>query len=189
MSLAWFDRKFDFHFPVELFDAILERLRGTPARLEEKLGVSASGVVSSLSTSNARSPSPDLLTRRPGEAWSIQEHAGHLLDLDRLHLARLDDYAAGAEALRPADLQNRPTWEGRYNERPLAEILGSFRRERARLVERFDGWPRHRLAQTALHPRLRQPMRVVDHAFFIAEHDDHHLAAIQSLLRRFTQSP
>jgi hypothetical protein len=37
------------------------------------------------------------------------------------------------------------------------------------------------LARTALHPRLRQPMSVVDLCFFVAEHDDHHLRTIEEL--------
>jgi len=36
---------------------------------------------------------------------------------------------------------------------------------------------------SALHPRLQTPMRLIDHLFFIAEHDDHHLAKIGMLLR------
>ena len=38
---------------------------------------------------------------------------------------------------------------------------------------------------TARHPRLKKEMRVLDLAFFIAEHDDHHLARISELIRRF----
>lgn len=181
MPLAWFERKFDFDFPVEHFDSILERLRGTPARLEEKLGLISAGAA-------PRRIPPEVLTRRPGEAWSIQEHAGHLLDLDALHYARLDDYEARAKVLRPADLQNRRTWEARHNKQRIEQIVSAFRRERARLLERLERWPRERLGQSALHPRLRQPMRIVDHAFFIAEHDDHHLAAMEALLRRFSGS-
>jgi hypothetical protein len=30
--------------------------------------------------------------------------------------------------------------------------------------------------RTLLRPRLKTPMRLVDHLFFVAEHDDHHLA-------------
>ncbi len=30
----WFDRKFEFNFPVELYPSLIMRLRGTPARLE-----------------------------------------------------------------------------------------------------------------------------------------------------------
>jgi hypothetical protein len=37
-------------------------------------------------------------------------------------------------------------------------------------------------ARSMLHPRLQQPMRLVDHLYFAAEHDDHHLACIWELL-------
>jgi len=40
------------------------------------------------------------------------------------------------------------------------------------------------MERTALHPRLQQPMRVLDMAFFTAEHDDHHLARMTELSRR-----
>jgi len=33
----WFERKFEFSFPVELLSNLCARLRGTPARLEEIL--------------------------------------------------------------------------------------------------------------------------------------------------------
>ncbi len=38
------------------------------------------------------------------------------------------------------------------------------------------------LRMTALHPRLRQSMSVADLSFFVAEHDDHHLAKIEVLV-------
>jgi hypothetical protein len=38
-------------------------------------------------------------------------------------------------------------------------------------------------ARTAHHPRLDRPMRVMDLAVFVAEHDDHHLARITELRR------
>jgi hypothetical protein len=44
----------------------------------------------------------DVLIRCQGDTWSIQEHAGHLLDLGSLDLARLDDYAAGRLSLTTA---------------------------------------------------------------------------------------
>ena len=99
--MKWFERKFQFDVPVELFPNVIERLRGTPARLEEKL-----------------LPLPAMVrTRKFGEEWSLQEHAGHLIDLDELHYGRLLDFEAGVKDLRPADLQNRKTYEARWNER------------------------------------------------------------------------
>jgi uncharacterized damage-inducible protein DinB len=171
VTLRWVERSFDFSFPVERIDTILERLRGTPARLEEKL----SGFDRAT------------LIRRDGDSWSIQEHAGHLLDLDELHLGRLDDYESGAVVLRPADTENRKTREADHNARPLEEILAKFREERARFVVRLEAWDDERLGTTALHPRLNQPMRVVDMAYFVAEHDDHHLARMTGLARAWPQ--
>jgi uncharacterized damage-inducible protein DinB len=166
--MKWVDRQFTFDLPESLFPVVVERLRGTPARIEDKV----------------RGLSPALLTQRDGDAWSIQEHIGHLLDLDELHDGRLDDFLAGAAVLRAADMANRKTWEAHHNERPIAELLGAFRRERERFVARLDGWDPGLLSITALHPRLNQPMRVVDMAFFTAEHDDHHLARMTELARK-----
>lgn len=169
MKMRWMDRTFPFTTPVELFPTVAERLRGTPARVEEKV----------------RSLSPSVLTRRDGEAWSMQEHLGHLLDLDELHLGRLEDYEAGAETLRAADMQNRKTQEADHNRREVKHLLQDFRRERRRFVERLESLSPEGLARSAVHPRLRQPMRVIDMAWFVAEHDDHHLARMTELQRMF----
>jgi uncharacterized damage-inducible protein DinB len=166
--MRWTDRRFTFDLPEALFPVVVERLRGTPARIEDTV----------------RDLSPTRLTQRDGDAWSIQEHIGHLLDLDELHASRLDDFLAGAPMLRPAEITNRRTWDANHNERPLAEILQAFRGERERSVARLEAWDPGLLSRTALHPRLQQPMRVIDMALFIAEHDDHHLAAMTELARR-----
>lgn len=169
--MRWTERKFDFTLPEALFPVVVERLRGTPARLEDRV----------------RGLSPDVLTRRDGDTWSIQEQIGHLLDLDDLHAGRLDDFLAGAEVLRAADMANRKTWEARHNERPVEELLADFRRERLLFVSRLDAWDPDLVSLTALHPRLGKPMRVLDMAFFTAEHDDHHLTSITRLIRKFSQ--
>ena len=167
MKIRWVDRRFTFNLPEGLFPVVVERLRGTPARIEDKV----------------RALSPTLLTRRDGNTWSIQEHIGHLLDLDELHAGRLDDFLAGAAVLRAADMTNRKTVEASHNERPLADLLKAFRHEREAFVARLDAWDESLLSATALHPRLQQPMRVIDMAWFTAEHDDHHLARMTELAR------
>jgi len=167
MPPPWTQRHFTFNLPEEFFPVVVERLRGTPARIEDKV----------------RSLSAGVLTRQEGEAWSIQEHVGHLLDLDELHAGRLDDFLAGAAVLRAADMTNRKTHEAGHNGRPIADVLGDFRRERERFVARLDAWDPALVSLTALHPRLQQPMRVIDMAFFTAEHDDHHLTRMTELAR------
>jgi hypothetical protein len=65
--------------------------------------------------------------------------------------------------------------------RPLEAILSEFRAARMRLVARAERLDAEAFTRTILHPRLKQPMRVVDHLYFAAEHDDHHLAHIWEL--------
>lgn len=163
---AWFERKFEFSFPEELLPNLCARLRGTPARLEEMV----------------RDRPTELLVRRPGEKWSAQEHAGHLVDLEPLWSARLDDFAAGAKQLTAADLSNRKTDEAKHNARKIEDVLGEFRKERSQLLERVERLKPEAFGRTISHPRLQQPMRVVDHLYFVAEHDDHHLARIWEII-------
>jgi uncharacterized damage-inducible protein DinB len=164
----WFERKFDFTFPVEQHPNLCARLRGTPARLEEIV----------------RAATPDILTRKTGEneKWSAQEHAGHLLDLEPLWMARLGDYLAEAPQLTVADLSNRKTFEAQHNQRPIADILMKFRNARSLLVSSAETIDQAIVARAIPHPRLKTPMRLVDHLYFVAEHDDHHLAHIWALI-------
>jgi hypothetical protein len=162
----WFERKFEFTFPVELYPDLCVRLRGTPASLEEIV----------------HAHPPERLVQKPGEKWSAQEHAGHLLDLESLWMARVDDYLAGTVELTAADLSNRKTHEAGHNTRRIEEILGEFRKARLRLVDRVGALDGALFARSIPHPRLKKPMRLVDHLYFAAEHDDHHLARIWELL-------
>lgn len=161
----WFSRVFELGMPVEAQPDLIERLRGTPARLEER--------VSGLAEAQ--------WSQRPGTRWSIAEQAGHLGDLEGLWYGRIDDLLAGREVLREADLENQATWNAQHNDRPIAATCAAFRERRVRLIEKLEGLSGHDLQSTALHPRLRQPMTIVDLSFFVAEHDDHHLAAISAL--------
>ena len=165
--LPWLEYRWTFDFPVGMFRAVVERLRGAPARLEEVV----------------RDASPERLTRRPGESWSAQEHAGHLLSVEALWHRRVEEYLRGEGTLTAADMENRTTKGSNYNERPIEEILEGFRAARGAFARALDVLDLAAAARTAHHPRLNRPMRLVDMCFFAAEHDDHHLAAIHDLLR------
>jgi uncharacterized damage-inducible protein DinB len=162
----WFERKFEFSFPVELHPNVRTRLRGTPVRLEEML----------------RGRSRESLVKKPEQKWSAQEHTGHLVDLEPLWLARVDDYKNGASQLTVADLQNRKTHQANHNERSLEQILAEFREARGKLMDAVEKVDPTLFARAIVHPRLQKPMRLVDHLFFVAEHDDHHLARIWELV-------
>jgi hypothetical protein len=168
--LEWIKRQFRFELPLGMYANVVERVRGTPARLEDL----------------TRGLSPEVLTRRDGDKWSIQEQAGHLFDLEELGMKRLDDFEADRDALTVADMTNQKTHEANHNVNSIENILGSFRKERTAFVARLDSYDETFVARTALHPRLNVQMRVIDLAFFIAEHDDHHLARISELNRLFS---
>jgi uncharacterized damage-inducible protein DinB len=168
--LEWFKRKFTFDgLPLWMYPNVVERLRGVPARLEDL----------------TRDVPPEILTRRDGDKWSMQEHAGHLLDLEPLGMHRLDDYETGSATLHAADPLNRKTHEANHNAAAIENILTRFRTERIEFVHRLDEYDEEFIQKTALHPRLQMEIRVLDLAFFIAEHDDHHLARISELRRLF----
>ena len=169
--MEWIKRQFTFELPLGMYPNVVERVRGTPARLED------------LTLSLPR----EILTRRDNDKWSIQEQAGHLLDLEPLGMNRLDDYEAGLETLHAADMTNRQTHEANHNASTIENILDEFRAERMALVRRLDGYDEAFVQKTALHPRLKMEIRIIDLAFFIAEHDDHHLARISELIRLFTK--
>lgn len=163
----WVEREFDFGLPVGVFPCVVERLRGTPPRLEEL----------------TRGLTREALTAKDmAGAWSIQEQVGHLLDLDELHEGRLEDYALHHSTLRAADMTNRKTEEARHNDARLEDLLAAFRAARLGFVRRLEAMSETAVAASALHPRLRKQMRVIDLAYFVAEHDDHHLASVTEIL-------
>jgi hypothetical protein len=163
----WIKRQFAFELPLWMYPNVVERVRGTPARLEDL----------------TRSLTRETLTRRDGDKWSIQEQAGHLLDLEGLGLSRLDDFEAGSEALTAADMENRKTHDANHNANTIENILARFRKERMEFVRRLDAYDEAFVQRMAMHPRLKVRIRVLDLAFFIAEHDDHHLARVSQLIR------
>ncbi|HXY07003.1 MAG TPA: DinB family protein [Terriglobales bacterium] len=165
---AWFERKFDFSLPVQLYPNLLTRLRGTPARLEELV----------------RGRTMETMVRKENGKWSAQEHAGHLADLEPLWLARVEDFTTGGAELTAADLKNQKTHSANHNAHPVEEILADFRRKRAAMLHRVENAAPEMFARSMLHPRLKQPMRLVDHLYFVAEHDDHHLAQIWELINK-----
>ena len=62
--------------------------------------------------------------------------------------------------------------------------MNAFTAERQKILELAYGFDEQMLTRTSVHPRLNQPMRLIDSLFFVAEHDDHHISAISSLLRK-----
>jgi hypothetical protein len=101
-----------------------------------------------------RGRSHNILIGKPQGKWSAQEHAGHLLDLETLWLARVGDYVVASDQLTATDLKNRKTDEANHNARPLEQILTEFRAEREKLLKRVDDLDASIFTRSIPHPRL-----------------------------------
>lgn len=157
----WFERKF---LPIEdngLLPNIIERLAGTPARLNYK--------IDHMNMARILDPSA---------GWSIKKEIGHLIDLEPLWLDRAKEIVANTPVLKTADLTNRKTEEADHDERDTLSLINEFTEERKKLVDLLKSLPDTALNFTSKHPRLGTPMRMIDLAYFVAEHDDHHLVKI-----------
>jgi uncharacterized damage-inducible protein DinB len=166
----WIERKFDFDFPAGKFPDILERLRGTPARVAERIA----GL------------DPAVLTRSDGKGLTIQENIGHVADVEDLFHRRVEEFMSGAAELTAADLSGKKVIAANHNAKSIDAIMDSLRTRRGKLIARLEGLKEEDWSRAAMHPRLKQPMRMVDHIFFAAEHDDYHMARITELIRALT---
>lgn len=160
----WFDRKFPLITDNGIFPCILERLEGTPARLKEKIAKI---------TGN--------LTFSEKGKWSIQKEIGHLIDLEPLWLERALQIINGQTDLVKADLTNQKTHEAGHDLEKIGALLTRFEKERDKFMLALRQISEQDLEKSAIHPRLGTPMKLIDLAFFVAEHDDHHLAQITFL--------
>jgi hypothetical protein len=96
---------------------------------------------------------------------------------------RLDDIINGKTALRPTDLQNTATSQANHDAKPIEELLNNFRQIRKKTIDQLETLDEEQVFKSALHPRLKTPMRTMDLFLFVAEHDDHHLARISELVK------
>jgi len=165
----WVERTFKLDFPVEKMPDLLERWRGTPARIEERV----------------RGLTVDILTRRDEKGWSIQENIGHLLDLEPLFSERIEQLVRGESELIAADMSNKKTNQANHNDAIIDDLLTTFRHSRFALVNRVESLDESDWEKAALHARTKLPMRMVDVVYFDCEHDDYHLARIGELIKTF----
>lgn len=161
----WFERKFDFNMGAGQYSAIYGQLNGAPDRLSAAVYGLAEVV----------------LDRQPQGGWSIKEHVGHLSLMEPIWRARFGDINEGRPYLTMADLSNRATTEAGFNQFALDILLDRFLAERKMTIVLLDTLNMGDKSRTSLHPRLQQPMRMIDHAYFVAEHDDHHIERIHEI--------
>src|ERR1051325_7361679 len=103
MRIKWTEPRFDFKLPAGIYPEMIERIRGTPARLED--------LVNGLA--------PETLTTKADGRWSMQENAGHLLDLESLVAQRCEDYPAATAALPAAIMPTQKSNDPSHNDVPV----------------------------------------------------------------------
>jgi uncharacterized damage-inducible protein DinB len=162
----WFDKKFQFDLSEGHYGSVLKKLRDTPENIAQ--------LVSSLPE--------EVLTKRIENRWSIKENIGHLIDLEELHDSRIDDFIAGKEVLRPADLKNKKTDEANHNSKKITDLVNELIVAREDFVKRMKHLDEKTLSRSSIHPRLNQPMRPIDMAQFVLEHDEHHIQTVKELI-------
>jgi uncharacterized damage-inducible protein DinB len=165
----WFDRVFPPQTDKGVFPCILERLGGTAARLNEKISLSNDALTTVTSTD---------------KKWSIKKEIGHLIDLESLWLARTLEILDNKKDLKIADLSNTKTHETDHDAKSFHELIHDFRENRQALMAVLEDVTEADLEKAAVHPRLGTPMTIIDLAYFVAEHDDHHLAQMSFLMRK-----
>lgn len=165
--IPWIERQWKFNLPIGAFPSVLERLRGTPAR--------AADLVAGASDAS--------LSHRPARKWSVKEHLGHLNDMHALDVRRVDEFNARADTLSAADMSNTKTHEAGHSAASMDRILATFRRDRRDLIATLELLSEADVAVTAMHPRLKMRIRLIDWAQFVSEHDDHHLAVAREAMQ------
>jgi uncharacterized damage-inducible protein DinB len=161
----WLEKQFAFDFPTSKYVEFLEFLRETPVKIEAMV----------------KDLPKEILIRRDGDSWSIQENAGHLLTSESLFLGRLDDHENDLPVLRPARFEDNPTDKADFNKKSIQWILAAFRAQREIYIGRLEALHPEDFGRSSLHPRLNKPMRLCDQLLFHAEHDQHHLKRIAEL--------
>lgn len=166
-QVKWTERKFFFGYDNSYTPVLLERLASTPLRLKELLDTCSEDFAT---------------TRLDGTKWTIKEHAGHLSDLEALHIGRLKDYLDGKTTLRPADMSNSETDSANHNVESLSELSTRFAEKRNDYLEQLMATEQQYFDTKAYHARLQQNVTLADMLYFAAEHDCHHLATISAII-------
>lgn len=158
----WVDHRFNLEIDPGWIYNIINRLEGTIIRLR---------FYTSLVTEEEATLVID-------NKWSIKQELGHLIDLERLHLQRVEDFGNRVNVLSAADMSNAATHKASHNDKSLEYLLQRMEDLRKRFTTSLLALKTDVCERSILHPRLQVMMKPVDMAFFAAEHDDHHLNTI-----------
>jgi hypothetical protein len=161
-EIPWFERELVFGKPAEMLPYFLERLEGTIVRIETKV----------------KSIDNKILSEKYNGKWSIKQNIGHLAEVDQIANKRIDEMISGVAIMSPAVFEPQD-----YNPWPIEEVISFFTKTRKSNLKKYSALSEGDLKRGSLHPRLKVQMTPVDLAWFDAEHDDHHLVKINSIIK------
>jgi len=165
----WIDHKFETGIDVNWQLNVLCRVQDTAIRLEH----------------HCKDLNNQQLSEIQNDAWSIKEHIGHLVDLEELWNKRFLDFKEKKTELLSADMSNQKTKQAAHNEQSLDALLYNFKTQRENTLRIFNALTDDIKNHQVMHPRIKKTMRPIDLLFFIAEHDNHHIASITRIKETF----
>ena len=169
-SEVWFEREFTFDKSNNEIIETLLLLSKTPSEIYKEVF----------------RKEDELLEKKIDNKWSIKEHIGHLYDLEKLWINRIEDIKKGNEKMGVADLNNTLTNQSNHNNVKTENLVTLFTSWRNVLLDSISSSTMEELNKTSIHPRLNVPMRIIDLVSFIIEHDNHHLDKIKKIIKNET---
>lgn len=121
---------------------------------------------------------PDRAAHRyePGK-WSVAEVVGHIADVERVFAYRALRIGRGDETPLPGFDENGYTPAGRFDRRPIADLVDELVAVRAATVALYRGLPEEALSRAGTASGQRVTVRAL--AFLIAGHELHHRAILR----------
>ncbi len=107
----------------------------------------------------------------PGK-WSIKEVVGHLADTERIFVYRALCFARREASALPGYDENAYVANTRFDDRPLADLLGELRAVRAATLAFFKGLTGGELDHRGVANSREYTVRSV--AYILAGHERHH---------------
>jgi uncharacterized damage-inducible protein DinB len=125
----------------------------------------------------------DQLEIRHENKWSVKENIGHLLTIESLWIARLDDFVMKNPSLRPWNGTNADTDAGEFNRQRAAKILEDFADIRSTHTRMLRHLNEKRNELECFHDKFNQKLSLADHVYIMSEHDETHIQRITEILQ------
>ncbi len=167
LPVPWSQRTIEYGRSLDELPVLLERVQGTVSRV----------------TSILAAPPVEKLHLQVQGKWSAMEHVGHLITLQDRFEGRVEDFENRRTSLCDISLHDQGSVLQGHRLRALGDVLEEFRLKRMAFARRVSMFQRGALEHVAFHPCQNKRMRPVDMLLWVAEHDDHHLASMRSILQ------